>query len=124
MVCNFPGILAGYAKNGWHAKYFAPAHDPVLDEYAGNQERPVDVLFVGGFSRHHQRRAKLLRRWQCADKLNVVMHLDQSRLARFAASPLGRLLPLAQQRVPAAVRRVSRPSVYRARHVWRCRGLR
>jgi hypothetical protein len=113
VVCNFPGILAGYAKNGWHAKYFSPAHDPVLDEYAGNQERPVDVLFVGGFSRHHQRRAKLLEAVAaCADKLNVVMHLDQSRLARFAASPLGRLLPLAQQRVPAAVRRVSRPSVY------------
>ncbi len=97
----------------------------MLDEYAGNQERPVDVLFVGGFSRHHQRRAKLLEAVAaCADKLNVVMHLDQSRLARFAASPLGRLLPLAQRRaVPAAVRRVSRPSVYgRDMYRRRCRG--
>lgn len=113
VVCNFPGILEGYAKNGWRTRYFAPAHDPVLDEYARNQDRPVDVLFVGVFSRHHKRRAALLEAVASrAATHNVVMHLDQSRLARFAASPLGRLLPLAQHRVPPAVHTVSRPSVY------------
>jgi glycosyltransferase involved in cell wall biosynthesis len=113
VVCNFPGILAGYAHNGWRAKYFSPAHDPVLDEYAGNRERPVDVLFVGGFSRHHKQRARLLETVAArVDTLSVVMHLDESRLARLAASPFGRLLPLGQHRVPAAVGKVSRSSVY------------
>jgi hypothetical protein len=113
VVCNFPGILEGYAKSGWRTRYFAPAHDPVLDEYARNQDRPVDVLFVGGFSRHHRRRAALLEAVASrAATHEVVMHLDQSRLARFASSPLGHLLPLAQHRVPPAVRKVSRPSIY------------
>jgi len=32
VVCNFPGILAGYQRAGWRSAYFSPAHDPVMDE--------------------------------------------------------------------------------------------
>jgi len=43
---------------------------------------------------------------------SVVMHLDQSRLARFAESPIGRLLPLAKHRRPLMLRRVSKPALF------------
>ncbi len=47
MVCNFPSILRSYQERGWKAAYLAPAHDPAMDEYASNDDRPIDVLFVG-----------------------------------------------------------------------------
>jgi len=113
VVCNFPGILETYSQKGWRARYFSPAHDPVLDEYASNEDRPVDVLFVGGFSRHHKRRAALLEAVaSLGDTHRVVMHLDQSRLTRFAASPIGRILPLTEYRLPLAVRKVSQPALF------------
>src|SRR5690242_13553709 len=49
VVCNFPGILKRYADEGLRAAYFFPAHDPEMDPYAANQNRPIDVLFVGGY---------------------------------------------------------------------------
>jgi hypothetical protein len=61
LVCNFPSLLKSYQDQGWKAEYFAPAHDPVMDEYAGNNDRSIDVLFVGGYSRHHTRRAAILK---------------------------------------------------------------
>jgi glycosyltransferase involved in cell wall biosynthesis len=113
VVCNFPSILQSYVKRGWRARYFAPAHDPVLDEYAFNEERPIDVLFVGSYSRHHMRRAVLLEAVaRLGDRFNVAMHLDQSRFTRLAQSPLGRLLPFARYRVPPAVHKVSKPTLF------------
>ncbi len=113
VVCNFPSILKTYTERGWAAAFFFPAHDPVLDEYAANQQRPIDILFVGAYSRHHMRRAALLE--QVASlrvRCTVVMHLDRSRSVRLAESALGRLLPLAKHRRPAAIRAVSRPAVF------------
>ena len=113
VVCNFPSILQSYADKGWKTAFFFPAHDPVLDEYAANENRPIDVLFIGGYSRHHRRRARLLETIAALHtRRSVVMHLDQSRLARFAESPLGRVFPLAKHRRPAAVRTVSRPALF------------
>ena len=113
MVCNFPGILESYRQLGWKAAYFAPAHDPAMDAYAANTERPVDVLFVGGFSRHHRRRVELLESVAAlAGRYRVAMHLDSSRLTRWAESPLGRWLPLAEHRRPKAIQAVSQPPVF------------
>ena len=113
VVCNFPTILDSYAAKGWRARYFSPAHDPVLDEYASTEHRPIDVLFVGGYTRHHKRRAALLEAIASqGDTHTVALHLDQSRLARFAASPLGRILPLANYRMTPSVRKVSRPPLF------------
>ena len=33
-----------------------------LSPYAGREDRPIDVLFVGGYSRHHKRRADILEK--------------------------------------------------------------
>jgi hypothetical protein len=113
VVCNFPSILKSYADKGWATAFFFPAHDPVLDEYASNEDRPIDMLFIGGYSRHHRRRAQLLEEVASMDaRHSVVMHLDQSRLARLAESPIGRLLPLARHRRPLNVRRVSKPALF------------
>jgi len=113
MVCNFPGILESYRQRGWRAAYFAPAHDPEMDAYAANTDRPVDVLFVGGYSRHHRRRAKVLEAvaGMRHDRM-VVFHLDRSRLTRLAESPLGRLLPLGEHRRPQDIRAVTAEPVF------------
>jgi hypothetical protein len=81
--------------------------------FAAHEVRPVDILFVGGFSRHHRRRAEILE--AIASEFaacRVVFHLDQSRLTRLAESPLGWIPPLRQHRRPSAIRRVSQPPVF------------
>src|SRR5262249_4417888 len=56
---NFPSILEAWRAKGCRAEWFAPAVDPVMDRY-GEAERPIDVLFAGGYSRHHSARAQIL----------------------------------------------------------------
>jgi hypothetical protein len=60
VVNNFPSILARLNKLGCRTAYFFPAYDPEFARFAARQERPVDVVFVGGYSRHHRRRAEVL----------------------------------------------------------------
>jgi len=113
VVCNFPSILEGYRQRGWHAEYFSPAHDPEMDSYAANTDRPIDVLFVGGYSRHHRKRAVVLEAVSSLrDKLNIVFCLDRSRLTRLAESPIGCFLPLASHCRPADIRAVSHAPVF------------
>ena len=113
MVCNFPSILEIYRQRGWRAAYFAPAHDPEMDAYAANTDRPVDVLFVGGYSRHHRRRAKVLEAVAgMRHDRRVVFHLDRSRFTRLAESPLGQLLPLGEHRRPQDIRAVTAEPVF------------
>ena len=113
VVCNFPGILDRYRQRGWGAEYFSPAHDPEMDAYAANTDRPIDVLFVGGYSRHHRNRAEVLEAVADENKgLNLVFHLDRSRLTRLAESPVGRLLPLSKHRRPQNIRAVAAEPVF------------
>lgn len=113
VVCNFPSILEGYRQRGWHAEFFAPAHDPEMDAYASNTDRPIDVLFVGGYSRHHRQRAVTLDAVSSMrERLNMVYCLDRSRLTRLAESALGYLLPLAAHRRPSNIRAVSHEPVF------------
>lgn len=109
VVCNFPSILAALTAQGCHAAYFFPSYDPELQPFAVRQDRPVDVLFVGGYSRHHRQRAAVLEAVaKLADRYNIVYHLDRSRLCRLAESPLGRFLPLANHRRPTAIRAITK----------------
>ena len=108
MLCNFPSILESYRAREWKAAYFTPAHDPVMNAFAANKVRPIDVLFVGGYTRHHRRRADLLEAVaELQGTVKVHFHLDKSRLTRLAESPLGRLLPLNRHRRPASIQSVS-----------------
>lgn len=113
VVCNFPGILASYQALGWRTAWFAPAYDPVMASHAAATERPVDVIFVGGYTRHHRRRAELLEAVASLGTVHsVVFHLDSSRLTRLAESLPGRLLPLGRHRRPVAIRAISHPPVF------------
>ena len=112
MVCNFPSILESYRREGLKAEYFWPAFDPAMARPAENEDRPIDVLFVGGYTRHHRRRAALLEAVAGLQGVHVAMHLDNSRLTRWAESPVGRwLLPKHHQR-PQAIRDVALKPVF------------
>ncbi len=113
IVANIPTMLARYHADKLPTAEFFPAHDPELDAYAANTERDIDVLFVGGYSRHHINRSQLLQAVaRLQDRYNVVFHLDRSRLTRLAESPLGVLPPLSKHRRPGPVRSISRPPVF------------
>jgi hypothetical protein len=109
---NFPSISDFWRSQGCRAELFYPAYDPVMAEY-GTGERPIDVLFVGGYSRHHRERAKTLESVAALARTHsVAFHLDASRLTRLAESPLGRLLPLGKHRRPPAIAEIARPPMF------------
>lgn len=113
VVCNFPGILKAMRDQGCRAEYFFPAYDPALAPFAARSDRPVDVLFVGGYSRHHQKRAAVLEAVAAlAGQYEIVYHLDRSRLCKIAESPAGYLLPLAHHRRPRSIRKVARAPTF------------
>ena len=113
MVCNFPAILESYRTRGLRAAYFAPGHDPALDAVAQNDQRDIDVLFVGGYSQYHRSRALVLEAVAAlGDRARVVYALSRSRLTRLAETPLGLIGPLRRHRRPQAIRRVSRDPVF------------
>lgn len=113
IVNNFPSLLEGYRAQGVNAQYLAPAHDPVMDVYAARIKRPVDVLFVGTYSRHHRVRAALLEEIAAQrDQITVAMHLDTSRYTKLAESPLGWVGPLRKDRRSRDIRAVTRPPVF------------
>ena len=109
---NFPSILEAWRSKGCRAELFYPAHDPVMDEY-GHGERPIDVLFVGGYSRHHTGRARTLEQVaRLADTRRIVYCLDASRLTKYAESMIGTWLPLQKHRRPDAIAKIAKPPVF------------
>lgn len=113
VVCNFPSIIESWRRQGWNAGYLTPAHDPEMDAYANSVERPLDVLFIGGYSRHHTRRAGVLEAVaRLAPRYKVSYCLDQSRVTRLADSPLGLLPGLSRHRRPQDIRLVSAAPVF------------
>jgi hypothetical protein len=118
---NFPSILESWRTKGCRAELFFPAHDPVMDEY-GHGDRPIDVLFVGGYSRHHMTRAKTLEKVaSLASTRQIVFCLDASRLTVLAESAIGAWLPLRKHRRPKAIARIARPPVF-GRQLYECIG--
>ena len=113
IVCNSPTLLRRYEDSGWRAAYFSPAHDPAMDQYAANNDRPIDLLFVGGYSRHHMRRAAALDAVaSLRNTYRVEFCLARSRFTRLAESPLGYLAPVGKYRRPSHIRSVSHDPAY------------
>ena len=112
VLANFPSILEIWRRGGCRAEYFCPALDPVMSEY-GHGDRPIDVLFVGGYSRHHIARARILEQVAgLADDMEIVFCLDTSRLTRLAESVVGRFLGLNRYRRPATVAAIAKEPVF------------
>lgn len=113
IVNNFPTLLDSYRAQGAQAEYLSPAHDPEMDNYALRHERPVDVLFVGTFSRHHRVRSAMLEAIaNLRGEMEVVMHLDISRYTWLAETPLGLVGPLRKDRRSPGIRAVARSPVF------------
>lgn len=99
IVNNFPSILKGYEESGARVAYFSPAHDPAMDDYSDNSDRPIDILFVGTYSRHHYKRARLLDNVaSLRNEASVALHIDKSRFTALAESPIGMIGPLRRYR--------------------------
>lgn len=113
IVNNFPTLLEQYRVQGARVEYFAPAHDPAMDSYARRSDRPIDVLFVGTYSQYHRQRAAMLEAIAGLRRnVNVVMHLDRSRLTALAETPLGLVGPLRRHRRTKDVRKVAKGPVF------------
>lgn len=113
VVCNFPSMRQLWEAQGAKTAHFFPAHDPELDVVAANRSRDIDVLFFGGYSRHHQRRRQILETVaRLSDRRKVVFRLDLSRYTPLAETPLGWFGPLRAVRRPRMIRSVSAPPVF------------
>ena len=112
IVNNFPTLLDHYRAQGARTAYFAPAHDPAMDAYADRIERPIDVLFVGTYSQYHRQRAAMLEAVAALRDINVVMHLDRSRLTILAETPIGIVWPFRKHRRAKDVRMVAKGPVF------------
>lgn len=110
---NFPSSLELYGQQGVRTAYFTPTFDPVMADYCDNDDRPIDIAFVGGYSRHHRRRAAILDAVaELGGEYHVRFALDPGRLTRLAETPAGWLPPLSKHARPKTVRRVSGPPVF------------
>ena len=111
VVCNFPSIMELWRRKGCNVAHFFPGHDPVMDSYAEARRETVDLLFVGGFSRHHRNRIAALTTAASVAGVRARFHLEDSRLTRLAG-----LLPflpgLASYRHPREIRGVRAGPLY------------
>jgi glycosyltransferase involved in cell wall biosynthesis len=113
VVCNFPSIIESWRRQGLRAGYFAPAHDPAMDDCVEASGRSIDMVFVGSYTRHHVRRARTLEAAsRLAAKYRVVLCLDPSRLTRLAETPLGMVPLLYKHRRPDSIRQVASGPVF------------
>jgi hypothetical protein len=111
VICNFPSILEDWRRKGCKTGYFFPAHDPEMDAYANLRSDDLDLIFVGGFSRHHTNRGLALRVVASMPNLRMRLHLEDSRLTQ-----LGNLLwfmpGLNAHRHPRDIRKIRARSLY------------
>jgi len=84
VVCNFPSMLETWRERGCKVAFFFPAHDPVMDTYAESRRDDLDVIFVGGYSRHHVVRSEALKAVASTPGIRTRFHLEDSRLTRLA----------------------------------------
>ena len=113
VICNFPSILKRWESLGCKTALFYPAHDPEMDAYASNSDRPIDICFVGGFSRHHSRRTVILDAVAALrDRFDIRYFLDISRVTKVAEFIPGPLWPMSRYRRTAAIRAVCRKPIF------------
>jgi hypothetical protein len=111
IVCNFPSILESWRQKGCRVAYFFPAHDPAMDAYAAARGDELDLIFIGGFSRHHVKRSQALRAAASTHGVRARFYLEESRLTRLA-NFLPPLPVLRSYRYPDEVREIRADPLY------------
>lgn len=111
VVCNFPSILADWRQKGCRTAYFSPSHDPVMDAYSSARSDELDLIFIGGFSRHHLKRSQALRAAASAPGIRARFFLEDSRLTRLA-NFLPPIPVLRSYRHPDEIRRIRADPLY------------
>jgi Glycosyl transferases group 1 len=110
---NFPRSLELYATQGVRTAYFWPSFSPAMADCCDNEERPIDIAFVGGYTRHHRQRAVVLETVaELGTTYNVHFALAPGRLTRLAETPFGWFPPLSKHARPKSIRAVSGPGVF------------
>jgi hypothetical protein len=84
VVCNFQSVLDDWRRKGCKIACFFPAHDPAMDAYAEARREELDLIFIGGFSRHHVKRSEALKAAASASGIDARFYLEDSRLTRLA----------------------------------------
>jgi len=112
-VCNFPHILEGWRAEGQRAEWLSPAHDPEMDSYAANTDRPIDIAFAGQFSPNHKTRNALLESIAAlGKKYKVAFALLHPRFARLGDRGLASRIILPWPHLPSALRKVAIPAAF------------
>lgn len=114
IVNNFPESLEMYSKQGVNTKYFTPSYCSAGEDAINfGSDRPIDITFVGGYTRHHLKRAAILESVaELSDRFNVKYILSVGRLTKLAESPLGVFPVLSKYFRPKKIRKISNPPVF------------
>ena len=112
-VNNFPSSFARYEAMGVKMGWFSPSFDPAMEPECDQTERSIDVVFVGGYSRHHRNRARMLEQVaKLSERFSVRLALSFDKATRLANTPVGLLPPLSRFRAPSIVRQVAVPPLF------------
>jgi glycosyltransferase involved in cell wall biosynthesis len=112
-VNNFPSSFPRYEAMGIKTGWFSPSFDPAMEPECDATDRPVDIVFVGGYSRHHRNRARMLEQIaKLSNRYNVKLALSFDRATRLANTPLGLLPALSNYRAPKIIRQVAIPPLF------------
>jgi len=118
IVSNFPTLNANHAKAGLRTYYLTPSYETQTDVtgYVPWPERRCDLFFAGTYSRHHQKRARLIEdvsRTAANQSFSADFRLLNSRHTRLAeTTPLGLFPPFSKVRRPLSVRRFAKPPTF------------
>ncbi len=112
-VCNFPPYLEDWKRNNIRGSWFSPSHDPSMLPFADNKDRPIDIAFVGFYSRLHRRRNALLEAIaRLQGKYRIDFRLMCPRWKSLAEVRILHRIKLPIPYLPRALRKVSQPGVY------------
>ncbi|MCK1422396.1 glycosyltransferase [Bradyrhizobium sp. 182] len=111
VVCNFASILDNWRQKGCKVAHFSPAHDPVMDTYANARAEEFDLIFIGGYTRHHVKRSQAMRAAASTPGVRARFYLEDSRLTRLA-NALAPLPVLRSYRHPNDIRSIRAGPVY------------
>lgn len=79
-LTNLPLDVRPASEMGFRSDLFQPAYDPVMESYAANKERPIDLFFYGQyaraiFKRRNEQLDQLLA-FQAESKYRIELHLQ------------------------------------------------